>query len=211
MNFVNLAGLTQLVLKVTRHQPSFTNEELVSGIAENSGEALDYLYKNNFPIIRQFILKNSGVEADAHDVFQEAIVATWMNIREKKYHSQNGSSIEGYLFQIARNKWLDRLRSKSFRSTVSLADEEVESNEQWNHDEEDLRSERLAYLDLLYQKLGDQCKRILGSFYYQNKSLNQISAEMDYDAETLRTMKYRCMMKLRKMHSENSKTGLTKK
>lgn len=199
------------VLKANRHKASFpTNEELVSAIAENKNEALEYLYKHSFPTVRQFIIKNNGSETDAHDIFQEAIVATWMNIREQKYHFQNGSSIEGYLFQIARNKWLDRLRSKSFQSTLRLSDEELARQEPIV-DEDDQSQDNLAYLQSLYQRIGDQCKRILKAFYYQKKSLKEISAEMDYDAETLRTMKYRCMMKLRKMHSENSKTGLTKK
>lgn len=190
-------------MNANRHQASFhTNEELVSAIAENKNEALEYLYKHSFHTVRQFVVKNNGSETDAHDLFQEAIVATWLNIRENKYESQNGSSIEGYLFQIARNKWLDRLRSKSFKSTVSLADEGLASDEPTEIEVDD-SEERLAYLQTLYEGLGEKCKRILKAFYYQKKSLKEISAELGFDAESLRTMKYRCMMQLRKRHLEN--------
>lgn len=198
--------LTRLDLKANHRQQTFTNEELVAGIAENNTQALDYLYQNNFHAIKQFILKNNGAEADAHDVFQEAIIATWLNIREEKFHALNGNSLGGYLYQIARNKWLDKVRSKPFRTTVRLAEEEMEQPAYSNMDTEEHQSERIQYLHRLYQALGEKCKTILNAFYYHKKSLKEIGLELNYDGETMRTLKYRCMMKLRKLHTENKRS-----
>lgn len=195
---------TQELLKVTSRQQPYTNEELVAGIAENNHQALDHLYQHNFPAVKQFVLKNSGSESDASDVFQEAIVATWLNIRDGKFQSLNGTPLGGYLFQVARNKWLDKLRSKSFRSTVRLVTEEIEYEPIAHEGHDDLKSERIQYLQGLYNKLGDKCKSILKEFYFNNKSLKEIGIDLNYDSETLRTMKYRCMVKLRKMHQENN-------
>lgn len=198
---------TRIVLKATSRQQPYTNEDLVAGIAENNHQALDYLYQHNFSSVKQFVLKNNGDESDASDIFQEAVIATWLNIRDGKFQSLNGTPLGGYLFQVARNKWLDKLRSKSFRSTVRLADEDIEY-EPVTHDElNDLESDRIQYLEDLYNTLGDKCKCILKGFYYNNKSLKEIGNELNYDAETLRTMKYRCMMKLRKMHQQKNENG----
>lgn len=198
---------TRIVLKATNRQQPYTNEELVAGIAKNNQRALDYLYQHNFPAVKQFVMKNSGNDSDASDIFQEAIVATWLNIREGKFQSLNGTPLGGYLFQVARNKWLDKLRSKSFRSTVRLVEEEIEYEPISHVEHDDSKSERIQYLQGLYNKLGDKCKSILKEFYFNNKSLKEIGNELNYDAETLRTMKYRCMMKLRKMHQNNNENS----
>ena len=182
------------------HQ-SFTNEELVSGIAENDRQVLDYIYHKNFPAVKQYVLQNSGEEADALDVFQEAIIATWMNIREGKFRMVNGTTVDGYLCQIARNKWLDHLRSKSTRSTVRMVNFESEYVAETDHKQND--EARIIYLQRLYHSLGSKCRQILKLFYFKRQSLQQISETLNHDPETLRTMKYRCMMKLRKLHEEN--------
>lgn len=194
-------------MKANSRQQSYTNEELVAGIAKNNERALDYLYQHNFPAVKHFVLKNSGNESDASDIFQEAIVATWLNIRDGKFQSLNGTPLGGYLFQVARNKWLDKLRSKSHRSTVRLVDEDIEYDPVAVDNIEDVKNERILYLEGLYNRLGDKCKSILKRFYFNNKSLKEIGNELNYDAETLRTMKYRCMMKLRKMHQEKNENG----
>lgn len=199
---------TRIILKPTSRQQSFTNEELVTGIANNNNQVLDYLYHNNFHAVKLFVLKNSGDVADAHDIFQDAIVATWLNIRDGKFQALNGTPLGGYLYQVARNKWLDKVRSKQFRSTVRIVDEEVEYDLVTNTDHEEFRSERAQYLQSLYNQLGNKCKSILKGFYFNKKSLKEIGEELSYDAETLRTMKYRCMMKLRKLHQDTDKTSI---
>lgn len=199
---------TRIDLKATNSRPTFSNEELVAGIAKNNHRALDYLYQNNFPSVKQFVLKNSGNVSDANDIFQEAIVATWLNIRDGKFQALNGTSLGGYLFQVARNKWLDKLRSTSFRSTVRMADEDIEYEPVSSIDSEEYKSDRIQYLQSLYNQLGDKCKRILKGFYFKKKSLKEIGEDLSYDAETLRTMKYRCMMKLRKLHQNNDNTSI---
>ena len=182
---------------------SFTNEELVSGIAENDRQVLNYIYHKNFPAVKQYVIQNSGEEADARDIFQEAMIATWMNIRDRKFQLVDGTTLDGYLCQIARNKWLDHLRSKSTRHTVRLvnspADYAIESDNDSHLNEE----ERIVYLQRLYNSLGLKCQQILKLFYFKKQSLLQISESLNHDPETLRTMKYRCMMKLRKLHGEN--------
>ncbi len=153
--------------------------------------------------MKQYVVKNSGKEADARDVFQEAIVATWMNIREGKFRTLNGTSVEGYLCQIARNKWLDQLRSKPYRTTMRLVTAEIENSAETETGYKEIEEERIVYLQRLYNSLGVKCQQILKLFYFRKQSLQQISETLDHDPETLRTLKYRCMMKLRKLHEEN--------
>lgn len=187
----------------TSRQRTFTGEEIVNGIAENNESVLQQVYLQNYAAVKNFVITNSGNETDAQDVFQDAIIAIWLNVKEGKFKLVNGATIDGYLFQVARNKWLDKVRSAPFKKTMRLVDDEFDVS---NHEEAlntENKDNRIAYMQSLYANLGEKCKAILNRFYFDKKSLAEIGDELNYDAETLRTTKYRCMMKLRKMHQEN--------
>lgn len=185
--------------------PRYSNQELVIGISDSDNRVLDFIYAHQFKSVLHFVLRNSGRESDAHDVFQEALVATWLNIREGKFQMKENASVAGYIFQISKNKWRDRLRSQQYKNTLPLVYENLENGTQFqDHATAEEMEVRAQYLQELYSSLGDQCKQILLKFYYQKKSLDQIGEEMGYSASSLRTMKYRCMMQLRKLHLQNS-------
>lgn len=192
----------------TRNQHTLSSEEIVVGIAENDEKVLRFVYAQNYAAVKNFVLTNSGSEIDAQDVFQDAIIAIWLNVKEGKFKPLNGANIHGYLFQVARNKWLDKVRSAPFKKTMRLVDDEFDVS---NHDEllnTEVKDSRIDYMQSLYNNLGEKCKAILNRFYFDKKSLAEIGKELNYDAETLRTTKYRCMMKLRKMHEENKQYSI---
>jgi RNA polymerase sigma factor (sigma-70 family) len=188
-------------LKAVDSGTHYSSEELVNGIARNNEAVLEYIYENNLPAVMSYVLKNNGDESDARDIFQEAIIAVWSNIRDGRFQQENGSSIGGYLFQVARNKWLDKVRSKPYKSTVRFFHADTEGL--ISPEESQAEEERILYLQHLYNNLGEKCKAILHRFYFERKSLSEIADQLSHDAESLRTMKYRCMKKLREMHLEN--------
>ncbi len=49
----------------------------------------------------------------------------------------------------------------------------------------------------VYDKLDDKCRTVLDQFYFERKDLATIAAGMGVEEESIRTIKYRCMMKLR--------------
>ena len=57
--------------------------------------------------------------------------------------------------------------------------------------------ERITRLRGVYEKLDDKCRTILDQYYYERKDLATIAAGMGVEEDSIRTIKYRCMMKLR--------------
>jgi RNA polymerase sigma factor (sigma-70 family) len=57
--------------------------------------------------------------------------------------------------------------------------------------------ERIVRLRGVYDKLDDKCRHVLDRFYFERKDLATIATEMGVEEESIRTIKYRCMMKLR--------------
>ncbi len=194
-----------------KKQDSSETAEILRKFADKDHRVLELVYKKNYPSVLHYILKNSGDENDARDIFQEALLATWLNVSEGRFTTQSGSSLGGYIFQIARFKWLDKLKSTTHRSVMRIVSNDIaqvaesETEMELRH----LQETRIAEMESMYQNLGEKCKAILTRFYYEKKSLAEIGAELDYDPDTLRTLKYRCMMQLRKMY--DAKKAVNKK
>ncbi len=180
-----------------------TTDQITEGFLKNDRKSMELLYAQNYPIVEMYILKNSGEESDAKDIFQEAIVAAWINVKEGKFELKSDKTIGGYIFQIAKFKWLDKLKSKTHRSTLRLVHENSpEEDTESDYNEEQDR--RANYLNELYKQLDEKCKAILNRFYYQKMSLEEIGLELKYDAGTVKTLKYRCMKKLKSFHTSKN-------
>jgi RNA polymerase sigma factor (sigma-70 family) len=71
--------------------------------------AFAVLYRFYYPPIERFVRQNSGTAADAADVFQETLLVLLDRVPTEDF--QLTSSLKTYLFAIASNIWLKRLRT----------------------------------------------------------------------------------------------------
>jgi RNA polymerase sigma factor (sigma-70 family) len=193
--------------KTKLHQTR-TQEETVLGVLRNNEFVLRSLYEVVYPKVRRYILQNSGTDDQAKDTFQEAFVATWKNIKDEKIKIDGGLNVEAYLFTIAKNKWLDYLRSSHYKKTIrvdkvihlQLDAEEEESESNQGQDE-------MAAMQHAFKQLGEKCKMVLKLFYFERKSMDEISSELQIASASVRNQKYRCMEKLRLLSLEIKNNG----
>lgn len=148
-------------------------------------------------------MQNNGSEDDAKDIYQEAFVAAWRNIQLDKFMPQNETSLGGYIYRIARNKWLDQLRSVKYKKTIALAEEDRAFAEEQETAEDDS-----AYIEAVktnYRLLGDQCKKLLNLFYFEKESMREIAVHFSWTEASAKNNKYRCLQKLREMTTNKLK------
>jgi RNA polymerase sigma factor (sigma-70 family) len=175
---------------------SITQPTLLSAIRNNDEKALKVLYQNNYHKVKRYVLENTGTASDAKDIFQEAFIVMWRNIQLDRFQPAQESSLDAYLFTIARNKWLDHLRQAKRMQTVSIA---IESNGIENIQElTEEESRSLKEIKESLKMLGDLCREVLKRFYYQKQSMKTIAEEMNWTEATARNNKYRCLQQLRK-------------
>lgn len=173
--------------------------QLVEAIKANDQIALKQFYMNNYFKIEALVLKNSGSVEHAKDLYQESFITVWKNLKADKFTPKNETALQGYLYQIAKNKWMDVLRSKTFKKTNSLSDETLDV---LKHESEDVSVEveystKLIATMNAFKNLGQPCKQLLTHFYFEKKSLRVIASELQLGEASVRNKKYRCMEKLR--------------
>jgi DNA-directed RNA polymerase specialized sigma24 family protein len=93
-------------------------------------EMTDQDWKNLLASIIRFVKSKGGTPDDGRDILQDAIEATLNNIAKGRYNEQG--KIGGYIAQIARKKWHDKMR----KGTTMLGEEYLPSvvDEQYEYD-----------------------------------------------------------------------------
>lgn len=174
----------------------YSNEELVEGLEIQNSQVIQYLYEKVGPMVYKLIMDSGGKRADAKDIFQEGLLAAYINIRSGKYQSSSGAKFSTYLIQICKYKWYDVNKSAYVKRKTGEMKEVAEENE-W---EEVLEAEeRIKRLHKLLGLLGARCKKILHLFYWKKLSIEEIGLAMDLESNSAKNQKYRCMKKLKEL------------
>ncbi len=176
-----------------------TDQDLIEGLKRNDSKALDALYQMSFGQVKQWMMQNNGSEQDAEDIFQDAVLAVWKNVKEGKYEKKNNVKLSTYLFQVCKFRWYENLKSARVKYNTKL-DSEMDVIDTDGMNEISEQSERVKYLHQLFHQLGEKCKSILQFYYYQKMPLAQIAEQMGYTAQSAKNEKYRCMQRLKKLH-----------
>ncbi len=192
-------------LGLTKPVNTYEQNEKLKAIGLNENKAIEQLYIAIFPKVKVYILQNNGDEDQAKDIFQEAFLSLWKNIKESKFSPGQDDNIEAYLFTIAKNKWIDYLRSFQYRNKISIHEVEemiVDSDDRDGVAAEELNRDKASIAREAVNRLGESCKRLLKMFYFERKSMEMIAKRLKISTSTARNKKYRCMQQLREYVKE---------
>lgn len=184
-----------------------SQSQLIEAIKRNDEQVLKNLYLENFRKIEIYVLKNNGSIPQAKDLYQEAFITVWKNIRADKFVPQNNTALQGYLYQIARHKWTDYLRSSRYKKTGPLHREmnPVDDSEMEPVSERAAEEDKINNALAAFENMGKECKELLKQYYFQKKSLREIASELKIEEASARNKKYRCIQKLKAMVSDSDK------
>lgn len=164
------------------------DNEIIEHIKAGDERSLDYLYQQHYKMMTKLVLKNSGTEDEAKDVYQDALIVFWQKVKNDNLVLT--SKISTYLYSVCLNLWRKELDRKK-----RLSNEEVDGNVIIDVD----RKERIEIVNKVIQELGDTCKKVLTLYYFDGLSMTDIADELGFaNADTAKTKKYKCKKELDK-------------
>lgn len=171
------------------------NQEILTAIRQgNSSNFMEELYLY-FPVVQRYIIKMSGDDEEAKDVFQEALIIFFEKAQDPFF--ELSSQATTYVFAIAKNLWRSRLGEKGKKISAEVehipdAEEDVEAY---------LAEERkFGYLDKIILQLNEKCQAIFKQFYFLKKSMTEIAHDLNISSENAaKTQKYKCMERAKKL------------
>ena len=182
---------------------SLHNQDLNRFISGEKGKIQTYLRKNY-----------SVSDDDIDDIYQEASLALFMNIRDGKLTSLT-SSLGTYFMKVCINQTLKFIGKKS--KVVPLIDENRISNTNTVRDdkidelygfcmdteEEDKKIRMELLVNNIIASMTDTCRNILHGYYWDDFSTSTIADMFSFsDANSVKAQKYKCVKKFRDKYNE---------
>ena len=174
-----------------------TDARMLDLIRKGEEEALVTLYQSNRKPILSYITRNNGTADDAEDLLQEALIVLWERVRSGRfeYHAKLGT----FVFGTVKNMWLRRLARMKRESPARLnPDEHADGGGSLLDDL--IENERVLLVRSALEKLGEQCRKLLLFFYWEELSMEEIATHMGFaNADTVKSKKYQCKKELEKI------------
>ncbi len=179
------------------------HEEYDRFLSEERSKVFAYLHK-------AFNMEN----ADLDDIYQEASVALYLNIKEGKL-SELTSSLSTYFLRVCINQTLKFLSKK--KKTVPLFDnsavtakdeflaDKIDDLYHWSTEgqsqEEEMFTNRIVHA--VIESLPETCRNIFLGYYWNNYSTSVIADMFGFaNANSVKTQKYKCVSKFKQKYNE---------
>lgn len=168
----------------------------------NNNKALSYLYEESLVKVRQYILKNSGTKDDANDIFQDAVIILFNQVRQDKFNE--AYSIDSFIYSVSRNLWIDKVRREKKFSSYESPEQFASISDEGDHLDDLISKEKTMAMKNVFNKLDEKCKQILNYVIHDKYSMKEIKEKMGYSSENVaKTTHYRCKQYLKELVKSN--------
>jgi RNA polymerase sigma factor (sigma-70 family) len=178
-----------------------SEQHIIERLRHGGQTELGVIYEQNRKEFIQWVNKEFNLSTDdGKDIYQMTILIFYDNVKSGKLENLV-SSVKTYLFAIGKNVARESMRKAKRTSRIN----QEEWLKEYMVDEPDNRIEESVFSTAksALEKLGQPCHKLVELFYYERKSMEEISALMNYkNAETAKNQKCKCMARLRKLFEE---------
>jgi len=170
-------------------------KEITELLEKGDQRALNLLYENYSSSLYGVIFKITKDDALAQDALQESFIKIWKN--SKKYDSKK-AKLFTWLYRIARNTAIDKLRSFNNRNSkeIQIEDSNVYkiATAELNQDVMDLKK-HVATLDQKYQI-------VLDALFFEGMTQQEASEELNIPLGTIKSRLKIGLRELKKVYDE---------
>ncbi len=168
---------------------------LVIRLGQGDESSLAELYERLSSQVFSLALQLLGSRQDAEEVLQDTFVKLY---HHNGYKPQLGSA-RAYIYSIARNEALMRLRAKRSRPIASGIDlHDAESSFEAAKEDEDAR----LLLQKAFKHLDDTDAKLLSASFYQGYSHDELAEQTGLPLGTVKSRIRRALLKLRDVLGE---------
>lgn len=170
------------------------NSAIIEAIKAGSEKILFQLYESYRNEFVSWSIRNHQVSVEeAKDVFQEAIVGLYKNVKAGKADLLD-SSVKTYLFGIGKNIIRNMLKRKGIEARVY---EYFSETQQPVHNDHYDREHLVSLVKRIYRVLGSPCKEVLELYYEKGFDMESVALRLGYkNADVAKKKKYECLKAL---------------
>ena len=180
------------------------NQEGIIQTIRSGGQAeLGAIYEEYREEFLHWIEKEYHISSDdSKDIYQLTILIFHDNIKQGKLEHLV-SSVKTYLFGIGKNIARENFRKE--KRYVPISQEKWLKESLIDEPSNPIDENAFVRAKSALEKLGQPCQRLIELFYYEKKSIPEITLALDYkNPETAKNQKCKCMARLRKIFEQET-------
>lgn len=169
----------------------FSDARIIEGILLADRKVMDFIYRQYYGKVENFLMGKGGNPEHIKDVFQEAMIVICQKVNQKEF--QLSCAFSTYLFAVCKNIWMHDLRKYRYQSvedsSFDILSEEPEPD-----------TAMMEKLKALYRhhfsELSEDCQELL-RLHFKRVPLSEIQDIFGYSSEHYTSdRKYRCKQSL---------------
>lgn len=169
------------------------DKEILSGIKNKNENVLHFIYDNLLPVVKRYILKNSGNKLNAEDIFQEALLILFDKLRKEELYLSCGFST--YFIAVCKKLWLNQLRKRSY-NIINYSDDIEHYNVFEKPFEPNTDSEFTGLFFRHFNKMSEKCQQVL-ILHFKKVPASEIAIKLGFkNKEYAISRKYKCLKRL---------------
>lgn len=161
--------------------PDFT--ALMSRICERDRAAFETLFVHFGPRVKALMLKSGAEHSVAEDIVQDVFMSVW---RKADYYAPERGTVSTWIFSIARNARIDRLRRQSSRPYEDISEMEFEAPEP-DAEEELAMVQRADKVAEAMVELPEEQRQIIELAYMNDMPQSEIATRLSLPLGTVKS------------------------
>lgn len=178
----------------TVHDRVDSDEALIARTARGDREAFAQLFGAYAGKVKGYLVRLGAPPAAAEDLMQDAMVSVW---RRAASFDATKAKASTWIFVIARNAWIDKLRRErtelAYRQTVLVSEE----SEDEAPDEAAMRGQTEDQVAAALATLSDEQRQVVQLSFFEDRPHSEIAAHLSLPLGTVKSRLRLALIKLR--------------
>lgn len=171
-----------------------SDETLLARVAREDRVAFAALFDRYASKVKGYLIRLGARGAQAEDLAQDAMVAIW---RRAGSFDPTKAKASTWIFVIARNAWIDRLRRErvelAYRSSLDMSEESDEERP----DDAVERVQTGAQMQAALALLSEEQRQVVQLSFFEDRPHSEIAARLSLPLGTVKSRLRLALMKLR--------------
>jgi len=180
---------------VAVHSPADeTDEALLVRVAGGDREAFARLFGKYAPKVKGYLIRLGARGAAAEDLAQDAMVSVWRRAGSFDPAKAKGST---WIFVIARNAWIDRLRREKVELAYRAGMDEPEESSDEAPDEAAVRLQTEEQIAAALLTLSEDQRQVVRLSFFEDRPHSEIAERLSLPLGTVKSRLRLALIKLR--------------
>lgn len=167
---------------------------LLVRVASGDREAFAAVFARYAPRVKSYLLRLGATGAMAEDIAQDAMVSVWR--RAGSYDAAKAKA-STWIFVIARNAWIDRLRREKVELAYRDASPVSEESEDEAPDEAAVRTQTEAQVNAALSILSDDQREVVRLSFFKDLPHSEIAETLSLPLGTVKSRLRLALIKLK--------------